>query len=801
MLSQESRQLPGATLRVFTFVAALFVTLFTSAAAVRADSVCIKQVSSDITLNGVVAQGAGGSCPVGPVWPQIGPVEYLPGGGSPNAYLFLAHRATTNRLFIGIDLKGDPDLSTQDIVFVVFDANNNDIFDAGDFLIKVPIWTAAPIETPAGANCNQVPGPVEVRRFVTGTGWEVVADPEVGAAVLTKLSYDYETTTDAEDKIWNLEISLPLNANINGTPYFQLQTSGAFFGIGSYVFMDTGHHDGVMNPQTGTVLKWPDTMDERTITQQNLFGIPETIATELGDANLTGNCFDVNWTAMNPWTINGFVANAYDNRINRNGNNTFRTTFFFDGPGTTATNMTNNGTVKLSLTPYRASGSGTAWVKTLAVDAQQFNHARTAEFNFDFGNPDPSFGPTSNINFVCATMRLESFQRDDSSFNNSHTVNHNEFITSDYPMDFFIMGDGVPNLKPGESTTVLMRLESTNDPAGAKISTGGVFSQPLHAFVSLSAVLMSLTIFAAGFLAIGVSRKYRFMPKLKPLAMVVAILAVTSLTLQFTCKKRRPSGPVIGTNRWEIKNAKELGITPVKGERDMYEMPIRHGEIKRVQVVFTGRDLPYKTVKHNFNPVGQDGTNNVLRIPVTPGRVATVISFGEIDLDGPNGPLRPTTATGMTVPRIGNTPATVPYLLSEGYYSPNEYAGALIASFDNFQTSFVVGRSASIQVPAQASQLSLSVNWQRGAFRGITGGYEIFVVDNPAPNSPTHTSIQGDATFNIPRFYLNWEVLTSLNVYTYYPTNEVSPDGRRRSQTRNIWGAAHMSVYDTHVRR
>jgi len=799
--------------RAFVIGAALFAVLFISATPGRADGICVKNLTSDLTLNGVVASGAGGgACTVGPVWSQVGPVRYVSGPMSvpADAFMYAALRTGTNHLFIGIDLKGDPDLSDADMVQLVFDANNNDVFDNGDFLIQVQIWPtgASPVSTAntggfPGADCNRATGPVMVRRFSGGVFQPLVAD----ATVLTKLSYDYETVVDAENGIWNLEIDIPLG------PGFPLQTTGSFFGIGTYIFKDEGHHTGVGEMQTGTVIRWPSSMKDRTdITDKDIFFVNPTVATELGDANLTGNCFDMNWTAPNAWVINGSPAGSGDYRLNRAANNLFHVTFYFDGPGTTATPLTNKGNVRLSLHPY-GPGAGTGWEKTISnVDATQFNHATSVDFNFDFANPDPSLGNVGTLSFICASTYLENFPKDDVLGDDSNRlyVNYNYFTTSEYPQDLFFLGKDVPNLKPGESTTVMMRLESSNDPAAKKASTDGVSSKPVYASVGLPTLLISLTIFAVGFLAIGVSRKLRFMPKLKPLATVVAIVAVLALTLQFTCKKPKTQpGPVIGTDRWEIKNAKELGITQVKGEPDLYEMPIRFDEVKKVQVVFTGRDLPYKTVKQTFNPVGQDGQHNIMRVPAKTGEVVSIISFGLIDLDGPNGPLPPVSPTGMVVPATAtgqpniagaNNPAASAYLLSQGYYSPNEQAGALIGSFDNFQTSFVVGRGASIEIPPNAGELSLAVNALRGNFGPITGTYEINWTVTKAPSTPTHTNIVGDGTIRSPHFFDVWDVLTSMNVYSYYLVNSVGRDGRTRSQTRNLWGSAHMTIYDSHVR-
>jgi hypothetical protein len=765
--------------------------------------VCVRKVNTAPTpFNGVVATGTStGTCQVATLWPSVAPVKFLPNVGSPEAFLYLAHNPTTNHLFIGFDLKGDTDLSDQDVVALVFDADNSGTFNTGDFSIKVKVSSLTPIATGnTGGNpanqCDVGTGAIDVLRH-NGTEWTPIT-PASGV-VQTKLAYDYENVgADPEHDIWNLAIDLTLGSDfILSSPTFR---------IGAYIFMDTGHHTGGGDPQIGTVLKWPVEMKDRTITDQNLFGIPATAATELAIANLNDACFDVNFDAPSPWVINGFVANAFDNRIIRNGMNTFKVTFNFDGPGTTTQPLTNTGTVRLALTPYRASGSGTAWIQDTTVDAANFNAVKSVEFNFDFSNPPASFGGTGDINFVCATMSLVDFQRNDNKSNDSNNVNHNEFTTSEYLSDFFVYGSGVPGLKEGESTTVFLRMEPNNDPVAAKSGGGVMFTPslnpPWQSVLTLIALLMSLVI---SLLLLRRLKTRRLALGIRGYVVGMAMLSLILLSWQWSCRHK----VVIpeGTSRWTVQNVAELGLKPVKGERNLYEMPIRFGEAKRVQLRFEGMELPYKTERHQFNPRGQEGNPNILRIPAKGGEVVTVVAFGEIDLDGPDRPLPPTSPTG----RIVASPSTdrggaaavglTPWLLTRGYYTPNEFAGALIGSFDNFETSFVVGRSSSIVVPPNASALSLAVNAPRGTFANITGLYDLFTIVTTAPATPTHTSIQGDATFHIPPQLELWDHLTAVNVYTYYPVIKRREDGTVLSQTLNPWGSAHFTVFDSHVGR
>lgn len=777
--------------------AALFAVVSISAASVNAQSlVCLKNVGDALTLNGVVAQGAGGPCPVGPVWPNVAPVEFLPGGGSPNAYLFVAYKPDTKHLLIGLDLKGDPDLSSQDIVMFVFDANNSNSFDVGDFVIKVNIWNQGPIETGntgalQGADCNQATGAVEVLRF-GNSGWEPT-NANVGAEVKTKLSYDYEVSTDPEDEIWNLEIAVPVGKVVDNTTQFNLNTSGSFFRIGAYIFMDIGHHDGSMNPQTGTVLKWPSEMVDRQITQQNLFGIPSTAPGELAVTDLADNCFDVNLNVPTPWEINGSAAKSQDHRIKRTGDNEFRVTFNFKGPGIAVGSLSNPGTVRLELKPYTSGGTGPVISKDVNIDPAQFNKATTVTFHHDFAG-------AININFICATIKLIGFPRNDNKSNDSLNINYNYFTTSDYATEFMVNGDAIPHLKPGETGTVFMRMESFNDPEAGKPIAGGVVSHPVRrAFGSNPAIVLTLIIFVGSGLILLLSRRWRHKPQVKVFASALALMMLVTLSLQIACKRKQPPATAaIGTPRWGITNAEALGIKPVEGQRGWYQMPISFGEAKMVQLTFQGKPLSYNTVTQTLTPAAPDGNPNILRVRVRPGGAVTILASGEIDLDGRDGPRTPTSASGQVAP-VPTGRRT--YLLREGYYSPHEYAGAVIGSFDNFATSFVVGRSNSILVPTSSEQLSLAVNAELGSYGNIVGTYEISTIDTPGPARPTHTWLLGDATAQVPPSFPLWQVLTSLNVYTYYETFDRSNDGRIIGRTLNQAGGSHFSIYASHAER
>jgi hypothetical protein len=779
--------------------------------ALAQSAVCIRNVHSPLTLDGVVADGlpTPGCVPEPAVWKLVEPLEFLPGNSSPGGYLYLAYYdpggPNNRRLFIGIDIANDDDLTDQDVVYILFDATNDGIFNEGDFYIKVPVTSSANALT--GTQCDQSTGTAEYYRYVN-SGWEFVNTIGVASQIQSKCAYDYDASPGEPPKIWNLEISIPVGLNVGGTNYFGLQTSGNFFGIGAYVFVDNGHHQA---PQLGTVLKWPESMVDRGITDQDM-GFPASLATQLGDASLTDICFDVNFSVASPLMINGGAAHQGGTGLIQrtpdgtgHANNIFRVTFYFDGPGDVATAMTNQGTVEIWLTPFRSSGwtgyGSQTWKMTQSVDAGQFNHEKTVDFTFDFAHPPQDWVNWETANgqadLVCADLFLEGFQYDQNNSNNSSHHNNNTFATSTSVFHFFMSAGGLPNLKRGESTTLFLRMQSTNDEEVTKKEGQGGLLQFLDLeWPNSYSIVLTLGLLSAGLLIVLILAKLQHATTMKRYIGAFTMLTIVIMCYQISCICIRPTPPQIETSRFRLKNSDSLGIKAVKGENNLYEMPIKYGEIKRAEIEVTGRPLPYQAVKNDFKPATEKGDPNILRLPVKPGEVVTIIAFGKIDLDGLNGRKVPTSPTGFV---DSATVLQKDYLLKEGYYSPNEHDGALIGSFNNFETSFVIGSSLSIIVPSNATTLGLAVNAIRGKYKLITGAYEIFTINTPGPCVPTHTRINGDATYQIPYTLNPWEVLSSLNVYTYYQTVEVGPGGGVRSRTFYPWGFAHFSVYDSHI--
>ena len=736
---------------------------------------CVKKVSVDLAHNGVVAPGnATAACAVGPVWTQVAPVEMQPAGSQPNGFLYLAYRTPTNaalnndRLLVGVDVGDDSDLSAQDSVALLFDADGDKKLSKFDFVIRIQatVSGAAPITN--GVNCSQPIGGVLAYFQFDGANWnQVSADDQmkISNAMVGTLASRYEPASGMSPGVhaWNLELDMPRALVVGTNTYFNFQTAG--FGLGAYFYVDKNDQQ---SPQQGTVLRWPDTLPPHVIDGPVIGNLDPTLEpdwSKFATVNLGDVCLDVNFNTPTPWAVNGSPAKAYDHRVIRPpADNTFSVTYHYQGPGTVPGGTVNNGTVELSLMPFTATSGIIAalpyWVQSVPTTAPQFNTDVKVDLLYKNANRPPSWAAWEQthgpIAFVCGDVVLKGFTHDEDTSNDKIHNNLNYFTTSEYTQTFTVSGDDVPGLKPGQTGELFLRFAGQNDPANGPPTACGYG---------------------------------------------------------------------VGTSRWTVTNAGPLCMSPVAGDPTLFRMMVEKGKATEVGLRFVGQPLPYTPYRGTFNPATDKGAPNLLKFPARPGQVMTVLAFGEIDVDGA-GPLPSTSAAGRVLPaepvidaprqpsvrslelggavpksepRASSTERN-PYLLPRGRYEPTQYAGALIGSFDDFRHAFVIGRASSFIVPAEMDHVSFAVNWERERYGEIVGSYEIAVIAQPLPPVPTHTTLAGDATGQIPRFIDHWKVLTSLNVYSYYKTSVRDPRGFIRSETLNPINFAHFSIFDSHAK-
>ncbi len=512
----------------------------------------------------------------------------------------------------------------------------------------------------------------------------------------------------------------------------------------------------------------------------------------LAAVSLTNKCYNVKIAGTNPWRINNTVSGEYDNRINRNGGNTFSVDFDYEGPPSTTGNLPNpNGIVTLSLRPYNAYTipQGNSWVQTRAAsDVATFPHT----YRVNFGDPVSPY--PNNVAFLCATMTLSGFLHDDIPWDNSLNINYNYIHTSDYSQSVAIGIDSAPGLRRGDTATLLLRFVSRNDPSA--IQQGALPGNPSSFAGRNQGAGRSATWFLLAGASFVAGLRLRRRRSMVALTVVVGIFAV-SQGCRFIPGTQEP----VPSAHWQVPNATALGLRPLPNEPGWYAMPTRVGRESQLQLQFSGFALPYKTQTVRLVAGDSSGRPDVWRTAVRPGQIVSVFAFGRIDLDG-DGPIPPTAAGGFvrndSVTRTLAVAAPPPYLLSIRRYAPQQYAGALIGSFDGFETSFVIGTNASFAVPERAQQLSLAVNARSTDYRTAVGAYEIKFIVVPPPSAPTAIRATVTTTLDWPTLVPSWEVLSGLSLYTYYDF-ATQQNGRLLGHTRVPLGAAHFSIYQSDV--
>jgi hypothetical protein len=737
--------------------------------------VCTLTAPSTWTVTGIVASGNTlGTCMANGAWAAVPPLAATASAAPTGNFLAAGTIRLTrsgNHLFIGFTVDQDADLSDQDLVVIAFDKENNDAWNDGDFFLRLIVGPATPLAAPGGGTDCKLAVVVEYYRYSAGNGFIKETTAGVASAVVAKAAYDYEINTDAEKNLWNLEVDMPIGVTIGATKYFDLPTSGTnVFGIGAYLFLDDGH---LQTGQTGMVLRWPDSIGDRQISQWDL-NAPALDPTKLADASLSSNCFDMNFanTAL-PLTSNSMTE------VNKTGPTRFTLWYWFAGPPSTGPGAgPNQGNLHVKV--YRTTAS-TSWEtifdNTQPASINGYNQAHHATFDMNIA------GGTTATDF-CSDVYLENWQfDDDKSDGSNHThVNYIPFATSDVTREFDLPVNDIPGLAAGATTSLLLNLSTTNDPNGKQLGLSGQGASDRNGGLFILAGVSCLG--AAGMLR-----------RRKGVALVLVFMGAGALING--CRPKTPSAP-IGTDRWDFTNARELGLTPMPGEPGWYRMPARQGEAKRGKLHFVGRPLPYETVSDSLAmAMDSSGRPAVKRIAVRPGQVVSVFAPGTIDVDGA-GPLQPTDAAGLI--RKDESPRSASlYPLARSRYVPAENVGALIGSFDGLRTSFVIGTNGSFVVPNGTDQLTLTTNGLASDYRSAVGRYSLKWIVTEGPKVPTATSYGFDTPLDQPTFVPGWLVLTSVNVKTFYEVPVKDAKTGTTLMGRAALGEVHFSIYESHV--
>jgi hypothetical protein len=182
--------------------------------------------------------------------------------------------------------------------------------------------------------------------------------------------------------------------------------------------------------------------------------------------------------------------------------------------------------------------------------------------------------------------------------------------------------------------------------------------------------------------------------------------------------------------------------------------------------------IPSATVRV---PAGTGGPDRpAVQVEVRPNEVVTIIASGSVEIGG-----RRVSALGAPAVHMEQEPQPItrgPTVRGPGVRGAADRVGALVGSFDGFQTTFEVGNAATIKVPEGASSLILRIADHEGGHARQRGdGFTLQVVRTPidpwmlAANPEVGRAVRGDDVFvtvgaNLPTWILRGERDTGNHV-------------------------------------
>jgi hypothetical protein len=246
---------------------------------------------------------------------------------------------------------------------------------------------------------------------------------------------------------------------------------------------------------------------------------------------------------------------------------------------------------------------------------------------------------------------------------------------------------------------------------------------------------------------------------------------------------------------FKIENADRLGAR--QGKDGHYIIPLKPKERKLVAVVITGGQMPVAPVEFAISPraggkyLPKPSGEEAKIIDVKPGMMVTLISNGGI-----------TVTTKQEKPRSGadgysdSTLRKMQFLLSREFYNPSQNVGALIGSFDEFKTSFVIGNTMTFQVPEKAERLWLAVNDVDGGYDDNRGGFNVTMVMSEPYFLPTNAAARASGIAGIPAMAQVGANLPQLDIESF---NMVPVKGERGLEMLlEPLGYVSVAIYQSH---
>jgi hypothetical protein len=772
-------------LRTPSILIALTLTMAMLSVNARAQS-CAPISNIPIIVNGVVANLNAASvpfCPSDAGWRGVIARDAVVFGlaGTQSAKIFITgtqQGASMSDVFIGVHVEGNPDLDVNDRVLLYFDANNSSSFDEGDFAIRFEVGPLVPRSTGDATPAEECNKGIDVNPNLsmavptffkfTGGVWQLQGS--VPAGVTSKVAFDFRSSmpSDAESEIWELEVGLNLAALSGAGITLNAPTQGNAFRMGAKLFVNEIGAAGT------TVWRWPTAATTESNPAANTPALDPTVQAANLEQISFGNCGDVVIESLSSEAPrvdgSGFDPNSF--RVLQPGD--------FVGSSVPVGKQTRfHGRLRFQTSPM---GLPTA------IGAP---NAGNAAFNI------MPWGTNGAIANVLMRNNIESF----------NVINTTLNIDFNWPLTQGDYNQAGGAFNSQQSNHACLKLTLNGFPVN--INEPGDALQRNLSYITTSTVRENFMVTAERRddknqyqVWDGRTQEFIIRARWQNLRPDQECKANASVKDAAKCEKQ---------NKWAyvFPDAGKLGMKHLG--RGYYRMVLREGQRVRVPVQITGGTMPFKSQKFTLSPraggnvLSPASGEDPLRIPIKPGTVVTIVATGLVDLSSP-GSFKPHHAMQTAQAfRRENGPdgfknselSKAEFLLNSKFYTPSDYVGALIGSFDGFKTSFVIGSNNSFIVPDGTETLWLAVNDLVGQYadnRGVGFGLNI-VIGDPVL-LPTRVGLGGNAAIGVPGVVAPGANLPQLQIDAFRRL----PTKNRRVNALRPAGYAVYAVYDTHVK-
>lgn len=782
------------TYSIGTLAAILFLVLMVQGSQGFSQT-CIDEVKTPVTLDGIIKgakfQGIGVPpipCLNDPGWSGVAARQLLDdqGNAASNRTIFIAgydanNDNTLDKIYMGLHVEDDKSLNNLDTLLVYLDVDGNGAWGDGDkaFLFNL---VQANLSTADSEFCdaNDPNKKGDVRYFLYSGG--VWTEPQSGLPanwIEHQIAWDYcdninaqPIPCDTEKEIYELEISFDV-ANL-GLDVEVINTSDVFrVAAGLYLDVTIGE-----DPDEFMTYRWPtNPLNDEFL--DLMTGEPSMgqITPNLLALLEFGVCGDVVVTGIfaNSSTSSGSQVNRLDRYTSNdftNGTlleseqNQFDATVRFESNATGPT-LANEGKVKFYIRPWNGSflvGEDKYFIHEEEVEFTEYNQERHVLFTWPEtigqyidGNGQPQ-QHLANSDHSCYKVLLEGFSINSSITNDEQRRNIYYVSASTITDTFLISAVGAQPPPGGGSLEYVLRVDSRNIPRNSMKPAFG------------KNTLLS----AAG------SRKSKF---------------------GYYDEK-----PRYKYEKWDFNftNAREIGLRSLGNGH--YSVKLEPGEEKHVGISITGGKMPNRLSRNTYNiypkagesVYGNPNGKKPLDISAIPGKIMTVIASGVVNVDPADNNIQATGPDGFYNSSFNNDE----FLLPRGYYEPSDQIGALIASFDGFNTAFVVGSNCTFVVPDGVNKVSLAVNDMKNSYGNNTGeGYHLIVITTDGFKPPMRIPISGNKKFGIPARFEEGSNLPGFNVDVFQRVPVKDQNGKVKAHQLKYTGYVGYAVQDSHPRK